>query len=28
VDNPAPVHSNYHDPNVNLVENTLEIKNL
>ena len=28
VDNPAPVYSNYHDPNVNLVENTLEIKNL
>jgi putative transposase len=28
VDNPAPAHSNYHDPNVNLVDNTQEIKNL
>jgi hypothetical protein len=28
VDNSAPVHSNYHDPNVNLVDNTHEIKNL
>ena len=28
VDNPAPVHSNYHDPHVNLVDNTQQIKNL
>jgi putative transposase len=28
VDNPASAHSNCHDPNVNLVENTQEIKNL
>ena len=28
VDNPAPEHSNCHDPNVNLVDNTHEIKNL
>ena len=28
VDNPAPAHSEYHDPNVNLVENTIETKNL
>ncbi len=28
VNNPAPVHSNYHDPNVNVVENTQEVKNL
>ena len=28
VDNLAPVHSNYHDPNVNLVDITQEIKNL
>jgi putative transposase len=28
VDNPANVYSNDYDPNVNLVENTLEVKNL
>jgi putative transposase len=28
VDNPAPVYSNCHDPNVNLVENISEVKNL